>query len=174
MNISSSVETIPFVFVPSNTTKELHILPNSGFTVTSDQKAIIRFKNDSMALQCDSIRNISLISGQNVSPSLQLTDFRIENNSIQVKYTLYNYAVYSSPCIHVFCMCICTLCYYENTFTVQSIQILTQERYSNALYRLDLNCNCNITEARKCLLFKLVDSQQESIDKYTFRGTIPQ
>ena len=91
---SSSVETIPFVFVPSNTTKELHILPNSGFTVTSDQKAIIRFKNDSMALQCDSIQNISLISGQNVSPSLQLTDFRIENNSIQVKYTLYNnYAV---------------------------------------------------------------------------------
>lgn len=47
-----------------------------------------------MALQCDSIRNISLISGQHFRPSLQLTDFRIENNSIQVKYTLYNnYAV---------------------------------------------------------------------------------
>ncbi len=80
--INSSAETIPYVFV-HNYTKELHILPNSGIdlTVMSGQKATIRFKNDSRALHCDSVRNISLISGQHYSPSLQLM---VQNNSIQV------------------------------------------------------------------------------------------
>lgn len=160
---------IPVLFANASS-RTLHILDSNN------TMAIIGLKHDSRTVRCDSVENVTEVSGQH----LPQCNFTVNNNSLQV-HTHTQLTILE--CMHyiitktVYIIAILAII----SHSLRSIEIIVyfvemkalsmcvcswqqimgpQEHGCTGLYRLHLNCNIQDNRTNKCLLFKLVNSSQ--------------